>query len=435
MKRCLFPPLPLLQLLLVLPEAGSLTLASGRLLRQQALPPQPLYPSLVLPHRTRSLSGALPPEQMVSMVPFAHVALLRPAMTPILTIVALCILGMVPSGFKAFLSQSSNRKLHRRVFTGCTLGAVVSMWIFSGTWSFLLVFAAMAVVAQNEYYLIARQNGCYPTWKLGILGSCGMYVAACSTSPVLREAIFPITGTITILYLLLRQEPKTPPTSMNDVATTFMGIYYFGFMPAFWVRLRSLGAMRQAELLPAVLPSGSCAWHWPFIGALLRSPADFFTWGALVQWWTMFSIVTADVAAYFAGKRFGRTRLIDVSPNKTWEGLAAGCIASVVVMAVAAKLMRWPRPLLTGPFYGIMIAVMALLGDLTVSLLKRSAGVKVRTCASLTPHAFCDSISMCVAVLSVGDSLQRPAHSLPLPINRCALAGHWFFTARPRWFA
>ena len=37
---------------------------------------------------------------------------------------------------------------------------------------------------------------------------------------------------------------------------------------------------------------------------------------------------------------------------------------------------RWPRPLLSGAAYGLMCAVMALVGDLTVSLLKRSAGVK-----------------------------------------------------------
>ena len=68
------------------------------------------------------------------------------------------------------------------------------------------------------------------------------------------------------------------------------------------------------------------------VHVLSRSPAFFFSWGAIVQWWTMFSIVMADVAAYFFGKRFGRTPLIAVSPNKTWEGLLAGCAASVAVM-------------------------------------------------------------------------------------------------------
>lgn len=96
------------------------------------------------------------------------------------------------------------------------------------------------------------------------------------------------------------------------------------------------------------------------------------------------------VAAYFAGKRFGRTRLIDVSPNKTWEGLIGGCVAAMVFSTTGALLMSWPKPLLTGPFYGLTCAVMALIGDLTVSLLKRSAGVKVRLLPRLHhAHAEC----------------------------------------------
>jgi len=84
------------------------------------------------------------------------------------------------------------------------------------------------------------------------------------------------------------------------------------------------------------------------------------------------------VAAYFSGKLFGRTPLIDVSPRKTWEGLIGGCLGAMAVCSWGATLMLWPRPLLLGAIYGFMCAVMALIGDLTVSLLKRSAGVKVR---------------------------------------------------------
>ena len=80
--------------------------------------------------------------------------------------------------------------------------------------------------------------------------------------------------------------------------------------------------------------------------------------------------------AYFAGKKFGKTQLIPVSPRKTWEGLIGGCVGAMGVCAWGATLMRWPRPLLSGAAYGLMCAVMALIGDLTISLLKRSAGVK-----------------------------------------------------------
>ena len=83
------------------------------------------------------------------------------------------------------------------------------------------------------------------------------------------------------------------------------------------------------------------------------------------------------MGAYFTGKSFGKTPLISVSPNKTWEGLIGGCVAAMLVSASGAKLMGWPRPLLSGSLYGLVAAVMALIGDLTVSLLKRSAGFKV----------------------------------------------------------
>ena len=116
---------------------------------------------------------------------------------------------------------------------------------------------------------------------------------------------------------------------------------------------------------------------WP-LAALERSGLGqtMFTQGAIVQWWTMISIVAADIAAYFGGKRWGKTKLIKVSPNKTWEGLWSGIASCSAMMVVGARLMHWPLPLLTGALYGGMCAVMGLIGDLTVSLLKRSANVK-----------------------------------------------------------
>jgi len=170
-------------------------------------------------------------------------------------------------------------------------------------------------------------------------------------------------------------EGKTPPLTMNDVSTTFMGIYYFGFMPSFWIRLRCLGPIVPRGVVslfvPATLIEGST-----LLTKLAASNADIFSVGAIVQWWTMISIVAADVAAYFCGKRFGRTQLTKASPNKTWEGFIAGCLASMAMMTAGSVLMGWPLAALSGPCYGLMCAVMALIGDLTVSILKRSADVK-----------------------------------------------------------
>ena len=87
--------------------------------------------------------------------------------------------------------------------------------------------------------------------------------------------------------------------------------------------------------------------------------------------------------AYFGGKAFGRTPLGAISPaagatspSKTVEGALSGIAATAAVATLGARLLRWPRPLLSGIAYGSLMGVVALLGDLTASMFKRDAGVK-----------------------------------------------------------
>eukprot|EP00961_Rhodomonas_salina_P305542 3941969-Rhodomonas_salina.2 len=96
----------------------------------------------------------------------------------------------------------------------------------------------------------------------------------------------------------------------------------------------------------------------------------------------------SDVGAYFAGKNLGRTKLsewtgITVSPNKTVEGFFGGILLCSLFATTGAKLMNWPLWWVSGPFYAVMISSLGLLGDLTVSLFKRDAGMKVRPCLHL----------------------------------------------------
>ena len=109
-----------------LPFAGE---SSSPLLHARMLPPR----AAAAPLLASALSPPVPQLEQL--------ALLGPALTPIVGVISFCLLGMLPSGLKALISQSDRRKLHRRIFTGFTLGVLVSLWIFSGTWPFLSVFA------------------------------------------------------------------------------------------------------------------------------------------------------------------------------------------------------------------------------------------------------------------------------------------------------
>ncbi|MFA5785594.1 MAG: phosphatidate cytidylyltransferase [Actinomycetota bacterium] len=86
--------------------------------------------------------------------------------------------------------------------------------------------------------------------------------------------------------------------------------------------------------------------------------------------------VINDVAAYAVGSRFGHRRMApNVSPNKSWEGFAGACMASV--LAGALILPRWhPWTWASGLSLGVLGAMLSPVGDLAESLIKRDLEVK-----------------------------------------------------------
>lgn len=99
---------------------------------------------------------------------------------------------------------------------------------------------------------------------------------------------------------------------------------------------------------------------------------------------TLLLVWTNDSAAYFGGRAFGRHPLAPaISPKKTWEGLAAGTLGTVVVAVVLAGAAADLGPLaLAVPSPWVAAAVAAAvsaagpLGDLSHSFIKRQFGAK-----------------------------------------------------------
>ncbi len=86
--------------------------------------------------------------------------------------------------------------------------------------------------------------------------------------------------------------------------------------------------------------------------------------------------VCSDVGGYVAGVLAGRHPLAPrVSPKKSWEGLAGSAGAAAAVGALALPLLLH-RPAWAGALLGLVVAVVATLGDLGESMMKRDLGIK-----------------------------------------------------------
>ena len=87
-------------------------------------------------------------------------------------------------------------------------------------------------------------------------------------------------------------------------------------------------------------------------------------------------IVVSDIGSYFIGKSFGSRPLSPISPGKTIEGLIGGILCSISVATFFAFLLNWQNPFLIGILFGLLVSLMALVGDLIESMMKRDARIK-----------------------------------------------------------
>ncbi|MEU8250372.1 phosphatidate cytidylyltransferase [Nonomuraea sp. NPDC048916] len=85
--------------------------------------------------------------------------------------------------------------------------------------------------------------------------------------------------------------------------------------------------------------------------------------------------VASDIGGYVAGVLFGRHKMTVISPKKTWEGLAGSVIGST---AVGAWLVVWLMggEIWQGALIGALAALLATVGDLIESMIKRDLDIK-----------------------------------------------------------
>jgi phosphatidate cytidylyltransferase len=231
--------------------------------------------------------------------------------------------------------------------------------ILLGGWYFTLGFGIIIYLGQLEYFQLARAKGIAPAAKTTLVVSQVLLVISTIAPMTLADAVLPVAGTLICFYLLF--QPKL--ATIADISASILGLFYGGYLPSYWVRLRSLGSIESSNL-----PLGG---FWTTSFDLETLPI-----GLTTTFLAFGCIWAADIGAYVIGKLFGRTRLSNISPKKTVEGAVFGVAASVVVAIAGSWYLGWHGWPLTGLALGLLIGIASLLGDLTESMMKRDAGVK-----------------------------------------------------------
>ncbi len=141
-------------------------------------------------------------------------------------------------------------------------------------------------------------------------------------------------------YALWLYESQEDTTAAGSWVTMSGGIILLGWLGSHFFRIRNLPAN---------------GWQWTMLA--------------------MTVIWSADSFAYLVGKQIGSRKLSPrLSPNKTVEGFVGGLIAGVLAALIVAGIVGLPG--LTAALIGALIAIFAPLGDLAISLLKRTADIK-----------------------------------------------------------
>lgn len=246
-------------------------------------------------------------------------------------------------------------ELGKRVIVALVAAPVVIAGAWVGDAALATLIAGMSGVAAWELFRMARARGLEPHGRLGIaLAAALPLLAHGARLGVLRPtpAWFALAALLVLAATIPQWVRSGDARPLPNAAVTFLVPVYTGGMLSFGYDLR---------------------YHPYAIGDAARCILLVFP-----LWLTW----SSDTGAYFVGRLLGRRKLIPaVSPGKTVEGALGGVALAVgmswlyvkYLLVPYAQLGLTPWGLVT---FGIVIAVVAQVGDLVESLLKREAGVK-----------------------------------------------------------
>lgn len=187
-------------------------------------------------------------------------------------------------------------------------------------------------------------------------------------------------------FCRLSPTPMARPLSLLAVAASMLLVANAGAGGSLAMPLISASVLVPFLVMVLLPPPqrSPAVWAWSVVGVLLigltLSLAVLLRREDQGREWVLTTVgltFAIDTAAYFFGKALGKHKLApSISPGKTWEGSIAGFVMAGVAAAALTSAFGLGVPLWQATLLGLAVGVIAQLGDLAESTLKRAAGAK-----------------------------------------------------------
>jgi len=256
-----------------------------------------------------------------------------------------------------------SRNLALRLLTAALLIPLVLLLIWAGGLWFLGAVIVIILLGLREFYRLIEDKGAHPLKSFGYLAGAALPVVAY----VGDEYHATILMTAVLLAVMVAQLGKAEISeALASISGTFFGVFYVGWLLTHAVVLRQFGQVAARK--------------WGAVG-VSGVPAEA---GAFYMFFTLTTVIACDAGAYFAGHAYGQRKLAPrISPGKTVEGAVGGVAAGLAAALVAKGIFDVIAPSLSAGLpwlavlpFGLVLSIVAIVGDLVESLLKRDAKVK-----------------------------------------------------------
>ena len=256
-------------------------------------------------------------------------------------------------------------ELGARLFTASILIPALLYLIALGGLYVLVTVVVIVLLAQREFYGLIEDKGAHPIVGFGLAAGAALPVIAYLGN----EYHATLLMTVTLLGLMIAQLGRREITeALANISGTFFGVFYVGWLLSHVVVLREFYSQVVSR------------WGPEAAFELSMVPDS----GAFLLVYCLAVVVLCDTGAYFAGRAYGKRKLApNVSPGKTVEGAIGGILAGTLGGLAMKSFfdLFWTDlsaglDFATATVFGVLIASVAVLGDLVESLLKRDAQVK-----------------------------------------------------------